>query len=81
MLVIYMHLLSRKAEVPFANILLVFVHSNYFLAEIRLKTIAVVFPPPIFVEYRPSLQKFDPWLVFSAPIWVKFAATSANLVF
>jgi hypothetical protein len=24
------------------------------------------------VEYRPSWSKFDPWLIFSAPIWVKF---------
>jgi hypothetical protein len=24
------------------------------------------------VEYSPSWLKFDPWLVFSAPIWVKF---------
>jgi hypothetical protein len=24
------------------------------------------------VEYRPSWPKFDQWLVFSAPIWVKF---------
>jgi hypothetical protein len=33
---------------------------------------AVKFPPPILVEYRPSWPKFNPWLVFNAPIWVKF---------
>jgi hypothetical protein len=26
----------------------------------------------MLVEYRPSWPKFDPWLDFSAPIWVKF---------
>jgi hypothetical protein len=34
------------------------------------------------VEYCPIWQKFDPWLVFSAPIWVKFGQFgkySANL--
>jgi hypothetical protein len=34
------------------------------------------------VEYRPSWPKFDPWLVFSAPILVKFGQFgkfSANL--
>jgi hypothetical protein len=36
----------------------------------------------IMVEYCPSWPKFDPWLVFSAPIWVKFGQLgkkSANL--
>jgi hypothetical protein len=46
------------------------------------RTRAVEFSPPILVEYRPSWPKFDPWLVFSALIWVKFSQfgnISANL--
>jgi hypothetical protein len=33
---------------------------------------AVLFPPPISIEHRPSWPKIDQWLVFCAPIWAKF---------
>jgi hypothetical protein len=32
----------------------------------------------LLVEYRPSWPKFNPWLVFSAPIWVKFGQFKKN---
>jgi hypothetical protein len=60
------------------------IHSNFFWSKFveKRSNARSWISATVLVEYHPSWPIFDPWLDFSAPIWVKsgqFGKFSANL--